>query len=279
MRKFLLIIMVAIIPLSISAKKYIPSKDVFLSFFNSHTYVVLPNNPFSEYNTTIEKAIKDNWTITDYSFIKETEFEKYRKDPKNSFIIVTHDKFENDKMPASYDFINIMIGKNVNDIDQMPYVFSFPLKYTNSENELYVPFMNTLVLFMQNHLNKVKENPDKLLKADMFKPYNKEKSQIKSGMLYFPLEYMSTEVNSIEKIDSLYNHKHSVINNSDINKIMAGEQIFIIYKVGPEECKLKSKVFKYIFDNKGNMYFAAKHNYSQKAGDGFLIKDIKRINK
>lgn len=278
MKKLILLILI-VIPITLSAKKYIPTKDVFLSFFESHTYVVLPTNPFSEYNITIEKAIKDNWNITEYTFIKETEFEMYRKDPKNSFIILTQDTFENDKIPASYYFINIMIGKDVKSIDEMPYVFAFPLKYTKAENELYIPFINTLVLFMQKHLNNIKENPDKLLKADMFKMYNENSYQIKSSPLFMPINFLTDEVDSEEKISAIYTHKFKICQNDDLRDLPNDKTFYMLYKVGPEECKLKAKVFKYVFDNKGNMFYSASHTYKSNAGDGFLLKDMQRINK
>ncbi len=279
MRKLFLILLVTI-PLSGFSKKYIPEKDVFMSFFSSHTYVVMQDNPFSEYNTAIKSAVEKHWTLTKFTIIKPDEFDALRKDPKNSFIVLTRDLHENDKMPAVYDFVNIMIGKNVNKIDNMPYIFSFPLKYTKEENEEYATYLDMIILFAQKHLERVKENPDKLLRANMFKIYNKQTKKIKNTTLYVNEDCLSEQVKPENIFRQYYKHPFIFCTDKDIKTASEKDNVTFLFKVGPENTKFKSQVFKFILDNKGNMYYYSRHVYNNvKKPDGFLISDIKKINK
>ena len=61
--------------------------EELLKLKNTHTYVVLTDSN-EVFNNNIKKAVEENWKISKYSFIKYSEFKKYKNNEKNSFIIV-----------------------------------------------------------------------------------------------------------------------------------------------------------------------------------------------
>jgi hypothetical protein len=92
------------------AQEHLPAIEDYSAFAKTKTLIVLDDNPMSEYNFRIKDVIKNNWTITEYGFISNKEFENKRFDPKYSFIINSIVTFNKDKTKARYNFLSLVMG-------------------------------------------------------------------------------------------------------------------------------------------------------------------------
>jgi len=72
------------------------------------------------YNTYIRKAMEEYWKITSFEFINTNDFGTRRSDPSLSFIILTETSFENDKSNSVFNYINLLQGKDIEQLGKMP---------------------------------------------------------------------------------------------------------------------------------------------------------------
>jgi len=73
----------------LSGQAPFPNKDEIKQFIASKTCVVLEQDQFSSYNVFIKEAVRKYWTLTPYQLITVQEFNKMRRDPAYSFIVLT----------------------------------------------------------------------------------------------------------------------------------------------------------------------------------------------
>ena len=99
MRRLLLVLLMMgmVLPELVSAGPITRKEDID-RFLKTTTYVVLDNNPMSEWNMKIRDAVQQSWTITPYKFINDTEFEQMRGDADKSFLVRMKVRFPEDKV-------------------------------------------------------------------------------------------------------------------------------------------------------------------------------------
>ena len=135
--------------------------DQVKAFFNSTLYVVTDENPLSEYNAVIAKAMEKNWKITNFEIINYTDFESKRLDSKNSFLLLTEVMFPKDV--AKYDFLSILIGGNYPSVNEMPEICTFPIGYSDADEDNSAYKIPAIIGFFNQHIKNIESNP-KLLK-------------------------------------------------------------------------------------------------------------------
>ena len=60
-----------------------------------------------------------------------------REDPAYSFIVLTETKFDKDKSGAVYNFMNLLLGKDVGRIEDLPEMCALPLSFAGVEDIEY----------------------------------------------------------------------------------------------------------------------------------------------
>ena len=112
---------------------------------------------FGTYNRKIERAVKANWTLTEYEFLELKDLKKKMKDPNASFLVRTKIVFDKDKTNTSYTFLSLMLGsRTASNVSKMPDLCSFPLSYYNVDYDKYDYKLGSIVKFMQNHMELTK---------------------------------------------------------------------------------------------------------------------------
>ena len=111
-----------------------PSEEEITQFTHSKTCVVLEDDPFSSYNAFIKEAVKEFWSVTPYEIITINEFNEKRLDPDYSFIVLTQTNFDKDKSNSLFNFINLLQGKNVNRLGEMPEICAVPLSFAGEDD-------------------------------------------------------------------------------------------------------------------------------------------------
>lgn len=258
----------------------VPKPEQIQKFLNTTTCIVYDANPMVSYNIYIKEAVEKYWKITPYKFIKASEYDALRKNPEFSFLTIDRVFFEKDKTKAQYEFLCISLGGKYRTPNNMPQIAAIPLSYFGVDEDSYVYKIPTLVQFLQNHINLVKENPS-LKSFNIRKHYNSNIPVTHNKSLYLIKDELSKSVNTTQKIKAIYPYDIVFINRDDLEtKILNGEDILFLHKVGPEGTKRKARCWIVIIGAKdAQLYYFNYHMIDSKHPDGMLSTDFKKLSK
>ena len=281
MKKLLLNLFFLVLTVSVMSQKHLPSEKDYKDFLNSKTFVVLDDNPMSDFNFMIKKVMPRIWNVTEFEIISHAEFDEKRRDPSYSFIVTSTVTFDKDKTKARYTFVSLLMGKDVYSITEMPDLCSIPLSYVRVEDDSYAYKMEGFIRFIQDHAKKVSENP-KMISKNMFKYYNANVKSLSNKKLLLVKEDLSPEVNSLSKIQSVYPYSIEIVSQEEVTKAIENKDpdVVFLHKVGPEGTKYKARCYKIIIGAADSQfYYFDWHMVSAKNRDGLLLKDFKSMGK
>lgn len=283
MKKIILAIIIGISTLSVNAQEYLPTEADLNQFLNSKLYVVLESNPIAAYNFKIQEAVKNAWNLTEFEFISLDQFEEMYNDPDKSFLMMTQVVFQNDKTKVRYNFLHIFIGKEgLDTFEDLPDIAAIPLSYTEVDEEFWVYKMESLVRFMQTHIQNMRDNPG-MIKKNIFEYYNEFSKDIKQKTLYLVKDEVAQNINSEAKIKKIYPYKVKFVTRDEIEEAIENrdEDVVYLHKVGPQGTRLRARCYKIIIGAKDANFYYFNWHWVQKGKnfDGFLDKDFKQIAK
>lgn len=258
-----------------------PSKDEIKQFTASKTCVVLEDNPFSSYNSFIKESVKAFWKVTPYEFIETKEFNVRRLDPAYSFIVLTQTNFEKDKTNGLFTFINLLQGKDVKKLGEMPEICAVPLSFAGEDDLEYSYKLGAILSFMQKHAQMIAEDPS-LTGRKYLKYYNKFIPDVQTKTILVKEEDLSPEIASIEKINAIYTNKIEIVSEEDIVKAIENKtpNTVILHKVGPVGNRNSGYCFKMLIGtDDANMYYYHQHMIDKSNPNGLLPADLKRLSK
>ncbi|TRX65784.1 hypothetical protein [Carboxylicivirga sp. M1479] len=264
---------------SVSGKEHLPSKEDYQAFLNTKTLVVMDVNPMSDFNFKIKEVMESVWTLTDFEFISNAEFEDKRNDPSYSFLITTVATFDADKTKARYNFLSLLMGETDTDVRNLPDLCSLPLSYLRVEDTSYAYKVEAFVRFIQDHVSLMNERPE-LIKANAFKYYNKNVTSLSDKTLLVVKEDLSPEVNTIGKLKSIYPYNIKIVTQDEVEDAIErkDENTVFMHKVGPEGTKYKARCYKMLIGaDSSTFYYFDYHMVSKKNRDGLLEKDLKKM--
>jgi hypothetical protein len=258
-----------------------PSKDEIKQFTASKTCVVLEDDPFSAYNTFIKAAVKAFWKITPYEFIEVTEFNVRRLNPEYSFIVLTQTNFEKDKSNSLFNFVNLLQGKDVNKLGEMPEICAVPLSFAGEDDLEYSYKLGAILSFMQKHAQMISEDPS-LTGRKYLKYYNKYIPEVLNKTILVKQEDLVPEIATIDKIKAIYTNKIEIVTEDDIVKAIENKtpNTLILHKVGPVGDRNSGYCFKMLIGtDDSNMYYYNQHMIDKANPNGLLPADLKRLAK
>lgn len=258
-----------------------PSKDEIKQFTKSKTCVVLEDDQFSSYNAFIKKAVKAFWTITPYEFIEVTDFNVRRLNPEYSFIVLTQTNFEKDKSNSLFNFVNLLQGKNVNNLGEMPEICAVPLSFAGEDDLEYSYKLGAILLFMQKHAQMISDDPS-LTGRKYLKYYNKYIPEVLNKTILVKQGDLVPEIATIDKIKAIYTNKLEIVTEDDIVKAIENKtpNTLILHKVGPMGDKNSGYCFKMLIgSDDAKMYYYNQHKIDKGNPNGLLPADLKRLAK
>jgi hypothetical protein len=276
LKKYILVFSLGIFCLGLLANAPLASKQQIGMFKNSKTCVVFEDG-ISSYNAFIKDAVQKYWKSTDYEFIDHKEFEKRRTDSKYSFIVLMDGAYDKDPGGVSYSYINLVLGDASGNLTKMPEYCSIPLSYSGDKGTDYEYVMPAIVKFMQIHVKNL-EKERFSISLNGLKYYNKS-TGFKDKVLLLNKEKMASNVNSPEKIKTVYPYNVKLLALSEIQEELAnnpGNTLFHFH-VGPPQDAGAGKCFEMIFDNEGNLYYYNSRKITNDNADGFNLKDFNNI--
>jgi hypothetical protein len=257
-----------------------PSKDEIKQFSISKTCVVLEDDPFSSYNAYIKEAMKKYWNVTPFEFIDERNFNLMRLKPAFSFILLTETNFNKDKSNSVFNFINLLQGKNVNKLGEMPEICAVPLSYAGEDDLEYGYKLGAILEFMQKHAQLIMEDPSRTGRKYL-KYYNENIPEVMKKTILVKQEDLSPDISTIERIKAIYSNKIEIVPEEEIVKAIEikAPNTVILHRVGPVgEKKNEGYCFKMLIGtDDANMYYYDLHTIDKANPNGFLTSDLKRL--
>jgi hypothetical protein len=255
-----------------------PSGNEIRQFMSSTTCVVLEGGN-TVYNAYIRQAVTEYWTVTPYEFISLSDFDKKRTDASFSFLILTETQPANDKSGSSYNFINLLQGKDVPELGKMPEISAIPLSAGGEDDLEYGYKLGAILLFMQNHARLIAENPT-MIGRRFLSYYNRFTPDVRSRKILATEADLSPEIVSIDKVKSLYPYDFEIVSEDDIVKAIREKlpNTMILHKVGPGEDAVAGFCYKMLFgtDDSG-LYYYDQHRIDKNNPNGLLPSDLKRF--
>jgi len=258
-----------------------PSKDEIKQFTASKTCVVLEDDPFSTFNSYIKAAVKAYWKITPYEFIDQTEFNVRRLKPEYSFIVLTQTGFDKDKSRSLFNFINLLQGKNVKKLGEMPEICAIPLSSAGEDDFEYNYKLGAILSFMQKHAQMISDDPS-LTGRKYLKYYNKFIPEVHDKTVLIKQADLVPEIATIDKIKAIYTGKVVIATEDEIIKAIENKtpNTLILHKVGPVANKKSGLCFKMLIGaDDSNMYYYNQHTIDKSNPNGLLPADLKRWEK
>jgi hypothetical protein len=280
MKKLFLSLQILLSPLFLEGQAPFPGKDEIKQFSESKTCVVLEDDPFSSFNAYMKEAMKEYWKVTPFEFISVSEFNVRRENPSYSFIILTETNYEKDKTRSVYNFINLLQGKRVEKLGEMPEICAVPLSYAGEDDIEYGYKLGAILSFMQKHARLIVEDPSKTGRKYL-KYYNENVPEVMKKTILVKQEDLSPDIGTIERIRAIYSNKIEIVTEDDIVKAIETKapNTVILHKVGPVgEKQNKGYCFKMLIGtDDANLYYYNMHEIDKSNPNGFLPSDLKRL--
>ena len=281
MRASLLTFSLLLITVLLAGQAPFPTQDEIKQFNASRTCVVLEDDPFSSYNIYIKEVVKDSWKLTPYEFISVKDFNVKRLNPAYSFIVITQTNFDADKSHGLYNFINLLQGKDVNLLAEMPEICAIPLSFAGVSDMEYSYKLGPIVAFMQQHARQISEDPSLTLRKYL-KYYNKNIPAIKDKTILVERDDLAPEISTIEKIRKLYAGKIEIVATDVVMSSIENKKpdTIILHKVGPRGDRSSGFCFVMLLGtNDGVMYYYNLHLVDRANPNGLLPADLKQLEK
>lgn len=277
MKRIFIIIALAFATLPIFAQVNFASSSEIKQFLKSKTCVVESEDPFSSMDSVLRVYMKKFWTITSYEFITSGEFEKRMSSSAYSFIVVSEGELKEGSASCKYDILNLILGGST-DINKMPDLGSVPLCYTDQDEGKYIYKIGGLIQFMQTHVKYTSEHPSVTPTI-----VNKDSGyDIKKMELWLLKDDLPSNLNTVDKIKTVYNYTVKIVSEDDIRKAIDNKtgNVVFLHKIGPGTLYPGCKCWKFLVAAEdGEVLYYDTHKVDSSNPDAFLEKDFKAIGK
>jgi hypothetical protein len=280
MKKYLLTLILPVYCFLLSGQAApFPSGDEIKQFMTSRTCVVLEDGSFSSFNAYIKEAMNEYWKLTPFEFIRTTEFNERRHDSAWSFILLTETNFEKDKSNTAFNFLNLLQGKDVYRIADMPEICAIPLSFAGEDDMEYGYKLGAILSFMQKHARLIAEDPS-LTGRKYLKYYNKNVPEVNRKTILVKQEDLAPSIGTIDRIKAIYKYNIEIVPEDSIIKAIQKKAPgkLILHKVGPVGERNWGYCFKMLIGtDDSDMYYYNQHTIDKANPNGLLPADLKRL--
>ncbi len=282
MKTISLVITAILISSSIFAQQMLPTSKQVNTFLDSRTYIVQDNNLFGMYNSAISDAAKKHWKVTKYAIINKDDYNKKKHVPTASMIIQTESHFEGQEELGVFTSLSLVLGKSGGNINTMPDIITLPLAYSDVDYDNYHYKLGLALVFMQNHVQWLKDNPNIEDKA-LINHYKKTKISTKEKTLYLLKSEMAEDINTVSKIKGVYSGEVKFASKEEIQEAIDAnnEDVLLLHLVAPKRAIKGSVVTKMILSaNNAELYYFDYHRVKGKRlPNKFLKSDFESLEK
>lgn len=277
MKKFLILIVAAMMPFLAGAQAQINTKKMKIADFPQKvTKVVLPGNTF--YDSAFQEDVATRWRISPYEFCTLEEFESLKGNDQYYFMILTQGQFKKEKEPG-IQFITLVKGGEGADkgINEMLEVATVPFAAADSPSGREITYLPALLDIIQSYvLGSMEKDFSNLGGLSNFATNISKASDME---IVFADEDLSNEITE-EVIKKEFDSMIQIMDVDDAEEVASEgrNNTLVSFVIAPEEPVAGSFCYKLLIDAYNHeLYYFRKHKISKKIGPGFLYEDIKRV--
>ena len=277
MKRLVIFLAAALLPIFASAQAQINTKKVKISDFTQKTtMVVLTGNMF--YDSSLEDEIVARWNVSPYGFCSLEEFEQMKGSEEYYFLLSTKGQFKKETEPG-LQFLTLVKGgkKAEGGIAEMLEVVSLPIASADDPSGRETVFLPVFLDIIQAHALESMDND--ISGYTGLSNYSLNLHKTGDMVIVFSEDDLSSEITE-DAIESIFDDEMLVKTEDEADDYLAkeGSNVALSYVAVPTDAKAGSYCYKMLIDSYSHtLYYFKKHKITKKAGAGFLAEDIKRI--
>ena len=278
MKKFLILLVAAVMPLFAAAQAQITTKKIKISDFpEKTTKVVLTGNAL--YDAVLKEEIAARWRIAPYEFCTLQEFNELKAKNNYYFLITTKGQFKTESEPG-LQFLTLVKGGEAaeNGINQMLEIVSLPIASAEDPSGRELTFLSAFITIIQQY---TLDSIDHDLNAYVgLSNYTKKLAETRTMNIFFADIDLDPKMSQSAK-DLYLTNGVSVAEQDVIDRKFtdAQENTIVSYVAAPTNPKVGSYCYKMLIDPQTyELYFFRKHRVTSTFGAGFTDYDLKLIS-
>ena len=277
MKRLVILLAAALLPIFASAQAQINTKKVKISDFTQKTtMVVLTGNMF--YDSSLEDEIVARWNASPYGFCSLEEFEQMKGSEEYYFLLSTKGQFKKETEPGLQFLTLVKGGKKAEEgIAEMLEVVSLPIASAEDPSGRETVFLPVFLDIIQEHALESMDND--ISGYTGLSNYSLNLHKTGDMVIVFSEDDLSSEITDAFK-ESNFDDEMIIAEEEDADEYLTDDKqnAAISYVAVPTDAKPGSYCYKMLIDNQSHkLYYFKKHKITKKSGAGFLAEDINRI--
>lgn len=277
MKKILLLIAAALMPVLMSAQAQITTKDEKIADFQEKTTkIVLSGNDF--FDPALKEEIRARWNISPFEFCTFAEFKSLMGDSDYYFLVPVKTRYRREQEPG-IEMLSLIkggegAGKGLGGMLELVTIPVRAAKYPSGREFIFLP---ALIDIIQEHVLYALEGG---IRA--YSGLNTTSEDIfgTAGMkIVFAEEDLSEEITPAVR-ETYFNDGVTAVPEEDADDLMLRNEpgTLVSYTVCPSSPVTGSFCYKMLIDaGTHQLYYYRKHRINRHTGPGFLAEDIMRI--
>lgn len=273
MKKFLIFIALAVMPLTVLAQAQIDTKKVKIGDFTQKiTKVVLTGGAM--FDGVLQEEIAARWRVSPYEFCTLEEFNSLKDNDNYYFLLTTKGQFKRETEPSLQFLTLIKGGKNASKgIDEMLEIVSLPICAADDPSGRELIFLPVFLTIIQEY---ALDSMDKDYNAyGGLGNYTSNITKSSDMKIVFSEDDINSSVPESEYADFCITDEDT----ADLYITNNTPGFLVSYVVAPAEPVNGSFCYKMLIDAQTyKLYYFRKHRITPKAGSGFMSFDLRSIN-
>ena len=277
MKKFLILLVAIILPLTAFAQAQITTKKIKISDFTQKTTkVVLTGNAL--FDAVLKEEIAARWRISPYEFCTLQEFNELKNQDSHYFLISTKGQFKTEDEPG-LQFLTLVKGgaDAENGLDQMLEIVSLPIASAEDPSGRELTFLPAFLMIIQQY---AQDSIDHDINAYVgLTNYTKNLGTTTSMAIKIAEGDLDSKMSQAAKEKYLTNGVE-IIDQDAADQMLSttAPNTVISYVAAPVSGREGFYCYKMLIDTETyRLCFFRKHRISPKYGPGFTDYDLRSI--
>lgn len=277
MKKFLILLVAIILPLTAFAQAQITTKKIKISDFTQKTTkVVLTGNAL--FDAVLKEEIAARWRISPYEFCTLQEFNELKNQDLHYFLISTKGQFKTEDEPG-LQFLTLVKGgaDAENGLDQMLEIVSLPIASAEDPSGRELTFLPAFLMIIQQY---AQDSIDHDINAYVgLTNYTKNLGTTASMAIKIAEGDLDSKMSQAAKEKYLTNGVE-IIDQDAADQMLSttAPNTVISYVAAPVSGREGFYCYKMLIDTETyRLCFFRKHRISPKYGPGFTDYDLRSI--
>ncbi|MBQ7811389.1 MAG: hypothetical protein IJ394_02395 [Bacteroidales bacterium] len=278
MKKILIILISALMPVAAGAQAQINTKKIKIADFPEKvTKVVLTGNDF--FDLALQEDVAARWRVSPYEFCTLDEFETLKTDANYYFLLTAKTRFKRENAPGLHFMTLIKGGPEAEKgIGEMLEVVSMPIASAEDPSGREFAFLQAFLDIIQSHTVQSVES-DVVGYAGLAHHTDNIRNCAGKRIVFAKGDISSQITEDI--IDRHYDKDIHVLDEEDADKFIVNvvPNTLVSIVVAPADAPVGSYCYKMLIDSETHtLFYFRRHKITRKDGVGFLAEDIKKIS-